>query len=179
MPKTILLLSGPIASGKSTLCRGLEERLDAATLSSRQLLAAAVGRSSRGELQAAGERIENETGGAWLADALTEAILDLGADVIIVDAVRTSASIGHIRRAHRSMVTHIHLTAPTPVLIRRYFERGHAQGREMPSYTMAREHPIESETDNLSHIADFTVDTGALDAAAVVARVMRYLGNVA
>src|SRR5688572_25206871 len=101
MEGTIIALSGAVSSGKSTLARRLAERYEGDRFSTRHLLTRATGSDvERAALQAAGDALDRETGGAWVADALSREVAELPEDaVVIVDAVRIAGQVDALREA--------------------------------------------------------------------------------
>lgn len=75
MLNRIILLSGPISSGKSTLAKGLTERYDMSILKTNEILKKQVRsdlRQDRKVLQAHGERLDRKTHGRWVLEELGE-----------------------------------------------------------------------------------------------------------
>ena len=71
MAFSIVVLSGAVATGKTTLADELEQRFGAQRIGSHELLLARLGqgeRRDRSALQTLGERLDRESGGRWLAD---------------------------------------------------------------------------------------------------------------
>ena len=120
----IIFLSGPVASGKSTLCRALERRFGMTLLQTRELITRNLdlnGAVDRKDLQWEGERLDRETGGAWIRDELTQVLNECVAEgALVIDAVRTREQVRIIRDTYDSAVSHIHLTAPERMLSVRY-----------------------------------------------------------
>lgn len=72
----IVLLSGPICSGKSVLVQLLKEKHEAKIIKTRELILkkAPNTKPERKALQLAGQRLDSKDGGAWVAEALQRAI---------------------------------------------------------------------------------------------------------
>ena len=72
----IVLLSGPICSGKSALVNLLKGRHGARVIKTRELILkkSLKTKSERKALQIAGQKLDNRDGGAWVGDALQRAI---------------------------------------------------------------------------------------------------------
>jgi adenylosuccinate synthase len=69
----IVILSGPICSGKSALSQRLEERFGAQIIKTRDLIKQQLPRvkEERESLQRAGEKLDRNDGGAWVQNALS------------------------------------------------------------------------------------------------------------
>jgi adenylosuccinate synthase len=136
----IVILSGPIGSGKSSLCENLTGRHGARIVKTRDLIKQQLPRvkDERGALQRAGERLDAADGGAWVKNALSRFIesqqsSSLASGLYIVDSVRIPGQVNAIREAFGSAVHHIHLTAGDEELERRYLARG-SKTQEFSSY---------------------------------------------
>src|SRR4030043_297678 len=129
----IILLSGPISSGKSTLAKGLAERYGMSIFKTSEILKRR-GRRDLGQdrkiLQAEGERLDRKTRGRWVLEEIREWSNQLspGSDIII-DSIRINEQIQAIREAYGPIVIHVHLTAPSDELEQRFNQR-RKQGRE-------------------------------------------------
>src|SRR5262245_45799344 len=112
MRRLIVVLTGPVASGKSSLAQKLVERFDFHRVKTWQLIR---DRSpnvelSRERLQARGEELDRETSGEWVSHDLDKLARegDWSPNAqIVLDAVRIKEQIKPLRRwAH---VLHVHL----------------------------------------------------------------------
>lgn len=177
MSRRIIVLSGPIASGKTTLSETLVERYRFHPVKTRELVRTLLQTElERGALQGGGDELDRKTGGRWVADALGREVLKLPSDAtVVVDSVRIEAQVKAIRQAFGSAVAHVHLTAPLPELGKRYRKR-RRRLREMASYEQVRVNPTEHAVDELKEIADIVVDTHRSTADQVVVRVAARLG---
>lgn len=73
--RTIILLSGPIGSGKTTLAEYMERRYGVCQISTSGVLSTLTGHlPNRGELQRVGLE-ERFQGGEWIADAVMRSVL--------------------------------------------------------------------------------------------------------
>ncbi len=177
MAKRIIVLSGPVASGKTTLGDALVERYGFTLQKTHDLIRAAQQTElDRGALQLGGDVLDRKTQGRWVADALVRTLLDLPTDVtILVDSVRIEAQVKAVRQAFGPRVTHVHLTASLPELTRRYRRRP-KRLKELSSYEKVRANETERNVDDLKHIADVVVDTHRSTPDDVVVRVAARLG---
>ena len=143
--RLLIILSGPIGVGKSSVGKQLEELSRAHRVSTRSWLIQHAGADNeRGSLQAAGERMDEETRGAWVVNAAEEAERDLPADaILLVDSARTTAQVEKLRERFGERVFHVHLHAADEMLERRYRDR-HPELREFGTYSEARRNGTEA-----------------------------------
>jgi adenylosuccinate synthase len=173
-----LLLSGPLSVGKTTLAEALQATGGYRLVSMRAALRAAADRplSSRRALQQFGAEIEANTGGMWLADVLTRETATSD-DSVVVDSLRTRRQFNAARVALGADAMHVHLTAKMEALARRFGERDENDIDEVGELSSALSHAIESGTDELALLADYVLDTTALDASSVVTAVLGEIGR--
>ena len=188
MPKLIVLISGSVSAGKTTLSDGLRRRYNATTVKTKEVLKDwAVKKlkqelpSERRALQKFGEQLDSETSGEWVLSAVNKHVADVrvGHDnVVVVDAVRILPQIKAIRRAYQFAVKHVHLQAPPKELAKRYKSRGNVGVKELSSYSDVEQNPTESRVSSLRQSADFVVDTERCTRDDILVRVATYLGLV-
>src|SRR5690349_11574574 len=95
--KLIVLLSGEISSGKSSLSRSLEKRFGFKILKSKEALKAIIEEKNkrimpgRQPLMKIGEQLDRHTDGSWLRDYYQKQIIEN--DRVLIDAVRISGQI--------------------------------------------------------------------------------------
>jgi len=130
--------------------------------------------NDRAAMQAAGEALDRESGGKWVASALSELADGSGQANVAIDAVRIEAQIDALRDVFGTIVTHIHLTAADAELERRYMARP-AEMREFASYSEARESPTEAGVGALAAIADVVVQTDRCEQDDVFVRAVAQL----
>ena len=172
----IVLISGPICSGKSALVRLLKERHGAKTIETRELILKKAPRTKRERkaLQLAGQRLDNADGGAWVGEALRRAIDAYATSqtpkgLYVVDSVRILGQINAIRRAYGAEVHHIHLTATDEELRKRYEARSR-EDDEAVSYDKLKRNRTERDIGKLAEVADIVVSTDRCSAEAVLVR---------
>src|SRR5258708_7862763 len=136
MAKIIVLLSGSVASGKSTLASLLENRFGFQIVKTWQLLKTVRPElpQDRESLQAFGEELDKKTGGQWVVEQLDKVVRTRPDALIVVDAVRIQGQIDFVRRGFGQMVKHIHLEAPLETLAKRYRSRSDKPVKELASY---------------------------------------------
>lgn len=157
----IVALSGPVCAGKTTLAKGLAERLDAKVLTTRTLIVQHLRRQAedleRRELQKAGDELDRERGGAWVGDALGE-LLSEETGLVVVDAVRNKSQLTTVRALASTF--HVHLSANDARLNTRYAERRRSNPElEFPSFEALRANATEASVERLGKCADLLMDT--------------------
>lgn len=179
MALSIVVLSGAVATGKTTLGEELEGRFDARRIGSHELLLAHLAEGDprdRAALQALGERLDRDTEGRWLADDVAVAASRLPEDaIVVVDSARILGQVEAMRHAFGRRVTHVHLHAPVDELRRRYRNR---RGRDLPSYDEVRRNPTEAAIDSLIDEADVVIDTSRSTPTDVAVRAASHLGLI-
>jgi len=175
----IILLSGPISSGKSTLAKGLVERYGISIVKTSEVLKKQVRsdlRQDRKVLQLQGERLDRKTRGRWVLEELREWSNQVkSGPEVIVDSVRIAEQIQAIREAYGPIVIHVHLTAPVDDLERRFNKR-RKQGREKDfKYSEVRENPTEKQIEDLVRIADIVINTKRCTEQDVLTRTVSHL----
>jgi adenylosuccinate synthase len=176
----IVLLSGNVSAGKTTLSEKLHSQFGFEVLKTKKLieeLAQKKGEVStdRETMQLFGERLDRESGGRWVLDALTKLARTPGQRVI-VDSVRILEQIRVIRQAYGFPVVHIHLTAPLDVLRKRYLSRKGTRTGELRSYAAVQRNITEARVDELKDSADAVIDTAKCTPNDVLVRAATNLG---
>lgn len=186
MPKQIVLISGSISSGKTTLCTLLKEQFGFHVLKTKEVIQSLARQKSgkevaeRRALQTFGENLDTETHGRWVLDALSRFLRDLGPAQptarILVDAVRILDQIRAIRQAHSFTVVHVHLKAPQEQLAQRYKQRKGSGIREVSQYSDLEQSKTEARVNELEEAADFVIDTSLCTEQGVLTRAATHLG---
>ena len=183
MRPIVLVLSGAIAVGKSTLAAGLAE-LGFYSVKSTALMRRALDTKSspptpafvhRETLQAVGDELDAATNGAWLAQHLHLYLTGNPQRLLLVDAARTANQIAHIRKLYGACVVHAHLAAPVEKLAQRYFSRA-GQAADGTYGAFSTHNATEANVGKLAHIADVVIDTTNCTADDVLVRVAGHLG---
>lgn len=168
----IVVLSGHIASGKTTLASALVERHQFLLVKTRELLHDTLDASGRFDLQAAGERLDRKTRGAWLADAVIRRLSsDETWSKVVIDSVRIGPQVDALRRAFGSRVVHVHMLAPEKLRRSRYRQRA-----DVEPFERVMSNRTEQRVDALSATADIVVDTERNLPEDVLTRVASRLG---
>lgn len=183
-PVQIIVLSGPVASGKSTLTQHLVDKIDAVVIKTRDLILERLPgtKEERRALQAAGEGLDRADGGAWVQEALARLVErhsdggSQGGKVFVVDSVRIPGQVEGIRKAFPSYVHHIHLTANLDELSTRYLGRS-AKTKELGDYKKVRRNKTEKAVEELASLADIVVNTDRCTEEEVAIRATALLGT--
>ncbi len=183
MPLTLVALSGPVSSGKTTLARWLADRYGVLHLRTRQLMVAYAQASGlrlpmeRAALQRYGHQLDEQTTGRWVVDGLSRTIADLDADIVIVDSIRTTAQLDALRDVFGRRLIHVHLLAPQDVLEARYqARRATSAVIELASYAKVAEDATEANIGALAEEADAIIDTNRTRPEDVAVRCAAKLG---
>jgi|SRR5581483_6492489 len=178
----IVLLSGNVSSGKTTLSEKLRSQFEFDVLKTKSVIQQLARKrlrreleSDRRALQLFGERLDKETGGKWVLEALTKLVRG-PRQRVIVDSVRILDQIRAIRQAYGFAVIHIHLTAPESVLRARYGKRKGTGLRELKSYSEVERNRTEARVSQLKDAADVVIDTARCIPADVLVRAATHLG---
>jgi len=170
----IVLLSGTVASGKTTLWQQLKASFPNEhihVLKTKELIRElALGKmdrklpAERRALQNFGDLLDKETAGRWVQDALVslvnQHINTEPSPIFIVDAVRILAQIKAIREAYGFSVKHIHLKAPERELEERY-KRRMSDMEELKTFKEVSKNPTEAAVHELEKSADIVVGLDA------------------
>ena len=181
MDRRIILLSGPVASGKTTLARNLADRFGMKVLRTREWLMSELenrGRGGRADLQREGEWLDQATDGTWVLKGLDRDLRSRGSsESVVVDSVRIKNQVDAIRYAYGEAVTHIHMTAPMLVLAQRYDKRQQESADSDPmTYEDVRRNNTESLVGELQGVADVVVNSDRCTREDVLVRVASRLG---
>jgi adenylosuccinate synthase len=178
--RQIVLLSGRVSAGKSTLSKGLVDRFGAHVLKTKELIAVAAGTkiaAERGAHQSYGALLDRRTNGEWVSRSLTRIVEGLNNNaIVVVDAVRTIQQVRAIRRAYGPIVFHVHLEAELDALRERYKRKQRLTGfREFKSYAEVSSDRTESRVRLLAEAADAVIKTDRCVAQDVVIRAAAHL----
>jgi len=182
LTRRIVVLSGRVASGKSSLAEGLVGDYNALRVSTRELLleyARAQGLvvpSDRAGLQAFGTKLDNSTSGQWIVDALLPVLSRLPENqVVVVDSVRLAAQLDALRHAFGRTVLHVHLTASAEDLELRFVGRGDGIDKDT-TYAEVSADPTENQVESLAELADLHANTSITDVQDVLVRCAAKIG---
>ncbi len=179
MARLIVLLSGSVAAGKSTLSKLLEEEFGFVIVKTWQLLLSRFPEADqdRNTLQELGEKLDAQTSGGWVLEELARVVRKASPDArFVVDAVRMQGQIDEIRRGFGNRVKHIHLQAPREELVSRYKLRRGGPISELASYDDVLKNATERDVFHLADAADIVVDTKQNTTNDVLVRAACHLG---
>jgi len=177
-PKLIVLLSGAVSSGKTTLGTMLVQRFQFDLLKTKAILQGYFPDSAdeRKALQDHGAYLDQKTQGTWVRDEVLARINKTNPKYLLVDAVRIEKQVDAIRKAYGPRVFHIHLDAPTNVLADRYKKRKTAGFKELSGYKDVERNRIEKRISRLAEIADVVIKTDRSTKEDVLVRAASHLG---
>jgi adenylosuccinate synthase len=168
--KLIFVISGPVGVGKSAFCREFEARFGAVRLSTREILTGRGVSDDREKLQTAGEKLDKETDGKWVADSAAEFVKRIGENgILLVDSARIKKQIEHLRHIFSQNIVHVHLTASMETLRERYQNRDRKL-REFDTYDELRRNSTEANIEQLGSIADVMVVTDHCEPKSILAQ---------
>jgi adenylosuccinate synthase len=185
----LVVLSGPVGAGKSTLAVRLADTYGAVHIRTQQLLRDTAQHrgdelgADRRSMQDYGDSLDEETSGRWVADGVARWVADQETlpELVVVDGVRRLEQLDALRRVLPARLTHIHVFADEQALERRYAERGAASGlQELATYAAVAENETERQVRALEADADVAMDTGrstADDVEIRAAAALRLLGS--
>ncbi len=169
--KIILLISGEIASGKTTLAHKLEENFDFTILKTRSEIKELAKKKLKGEspdrsfLQKFGRQLDKSDDGKWVLNAFQNkfgSALDTQ-HLFVIDAIRIKEQLKTFRDAYHMIVYHIHLTASPKCLQERFLKREEvnflSKEEAIEKYYEAKADPTEKNVYKLAEEADLTIDT--------------------
>jgi len=183
LPKLIVILSGRVCTGKTTLATNLGTTFannfrvkHVKTLDFLKQLGKEIA-LERGALQAFGERLDRRTKGAWVCKELLKKEQEFDASaIIILDSVRMLGQVEAIREAYGKRVIHIHLEAKLDVLEKRYSQRNNREIRELASYAEVQKNKTEHNVFRLATVADVVIQTDRCTEQDVLIRVASHIG---
>lgn len=172
----IVLVSGQICSGKSALVEQLKDKHDARIVKTKELILKKLPKTKneRRALQLAGQRLDREDGGLWVAESLQRVVDDTSRSetprgLFVVDSVRILGQVDAVRKAYGADVHHVHLTATDLELRTRFDERSRTVDQQI-SYDKLKANKTEKGVEKLADVADVVVSTDKCSKEAVLVR---------
>ena len=176
MAKRLLLISGPLCSGKTTLADALELADGMCVLRLAELVRSHGQNhpTTRRALQRRTAQLDRSTEGEWVAQALMPVHMGLDPESwIVVDSIQSREEISAIREAWPREIVHVHLTAPELVLHERF---EHEAREEDQTFEEIRRSAAERRIDALAASADVVLNTNRCEPNDVVVRTLAHLG---
>jgi len=172
----VFVISGPVGVGKSSFCDQFAQRFGAVRLSTRTILIDNGIPNERRALQDAGDALDQETDGKWVADGAAQHAQEVAVDgILLIDSARIEKQIEHLRRAYGQRLVHVHLTASINILRVRYLGRTR-QMREFDRYDELKQNTTEANIEQLGRIADVQILTDRCEPKSLLARAVAGLG---
>lgn len=188
MVRSVVVLSGEVAAGKSTLAAGLHDMYRAYVVSSRRIIQERFKRANspgeidaRRALQEFGERLDAQDGGAWLAADVATALDGVDAALVVIDAVRVLGQIEALRQTFGRRVWHVHLTSSDVAELAARYDERRRRGtlKELDSYAEVQANQTEAQVATLAQYADVVLDTHRNSEADVLIRCAARIGLLA
>ena len=174
MRPKVIIVSGPIACGKSDLSWSLSEGFGFPVIRTSDLIKERLGKPKldvKG-LQNAGNRLDRKTGSAWVAEMVALRLRRDGTEgTVIVEGVRKRAQIEQLQESfgHRH-TRHVHLHASADIRRERFNGRTKDADKGV-RFDDVRNDRSEQEVLELGDIADIVVDTDRYTQAGVFSQV--------
>lgn len=166
----LIILSGSICTGKSTLSNNLAERNGFIVFKSKDVLKklAPAEYVSKHETVREGLinyalELDKQTNGSWIADGLTFEIVETGK--VIVDCIRLISQLEALKKKFNSIanIYHIHLKCSDNILSERFSARNENKRKNTinseTDFSKAKEHIIEQQSVKFELCADYLILT--------------------
>ncbi len=171
----LLVISGGLASGKSTLSQSLAEQLDCEVIRTSDLILKLEPNTpkTREGMQKAGNKLDRKTDHSWVADEIASIIFDTDnvSNLFVLDGVRKPKQMEVLQGAigHR-YVRHIHLDVSTQEQAKR-FEVANRDKDKSISFQKAIADASEKQLKELAQLSDVLINTDRYTADGVFAHV--------
>lgn len=167
----IIVLSGRMASGKTTLMLQLAAQAAFASFSTSSYLKSRFPGVSREDAFRAGVKLDESTQGKWLAEWARLIVAQNYHGRFAIDSARRVDQIDEMRRVFGEAILHIHLTAPDDVLKERFDARAESSSSG-PILAWADAQQFEYDDRPLAKIADVVIDTSQQSVEETAIRVL-------
>ena len=173
----ILLVSGPIAVGKSSVMQVLIQNYFFQKISSGSFLIKMLEKNnkpiSRLQLIELGDQLDNETDYLWVVTEVAMPAIKYSPDQNrwLFDSVRKRKQVCHFRSNFPNKIYHVHLTADDQVLSDRYALRK-GESDEIICYNDAINTENEKEARSLGEVSDLIIDNSEVTPERVAAEIM-------
>jgi adenylosuccinate synthase len=176
--RLLIVLSGLIGVGKSSFAKEMNTLFGVHRVSTRSWLIEKGGADNeRRSLQSTGDRLDVETGGEWVSDAVAARSTDFPEDaILLVDSARIAPQVEKLRGRYSGRVFHVHLHAADGTLERRYLARP-PELKEFATYAEVRLSGTEAAVGGLAATADVVLDTDHADPHTLAVTAMAFRGH--
>lgn len=184
--KIIVVLTGEICTGKSTLADKLESEFGFKYCKTKEGLSHFAKKKLKGKipdrhfLQKYGEQLDTAEDGKWVLEYfqhLYQKEFDKN-NFYVIDSARIIKQIQHLRDAYSYFVFHIHLEASKESLENRFYERGEVKGltkkEQKSNYQKYKSDPTEQQVNKLRDEADLVINTDRCNVKDVFIRVASF-----
>ncbi|MGJ1312238.1 adenylosuccinate synthetase [Sphingobacterium lactis] len=184
--KVILVLTGEIGTGKSTLTEKLESRFGFKSCKTREGLNYFAQKKLKGKqpdrdfFQKFGTALDVQGDGKWVLEYFQHLYgSEFGNhNLYVIDSARIINQIKHVREAYSYFVFHIHLEAASRTLEQRFFERGEiremSQSNQIEKYKGYKADETEKQVPKLREEADLVINTDRCNEEDVFVRVASF-----
>lgn len=184
--KVIVVLSGEICTGKSTLASKLAKAFDFKHCKTSVRLKELAESKLKGKLperdfwQKFGEQLDVAGEGKWVLEYFQHLFQKEFSQhkYYVVDSARILKQIQHIRDAYSYFVYHIHLEASPATLEKRFYERGEIkdlpESEQRAKYEKYKADATEQQVNSLRSDADLIIDTDRCNDEDVFIRVASF-----
>jgi adenylosuccinate synthase len=185
--KIILVLSGEICTGKSTLSHKLEKDFNFRVCKTKEGLSKFAQRKLKGKipdrlyLQNFGDELDKKYKGKWVLEYFQDLFSSTFSNekFYVIDSIRIIDQIKHIRDAYSFIVYHIHLEAAPNSLEERFYRRDELQSLDKKiqreKYVEFKSNNTEKHVQTLKDEADLVINTDRCNEQDVFIRVASFL----
>lgn len=185
--KIILVLSGEICTGKSTLSDKLAKDFNFRICKTKEGLKKFAQTKLKGKipdriyLQQFGEELDKRFKGKWVLEYFQDLFSSTfsNENFYVIDSSRIIDQIKHIRDAYSFIVYHIHLEAASKSLEERFYQRDELQGLDKKTqrekYVEFKSNNTEKQVQSLRDEADLVINTDTCNEQDVFIRVASFL----
>jgi adenylosuccinate synthase len=185
--KIILVLSGEICTGKTTISNKLTKEFDFKQCKTKEGLLFLAEKKLKGKpierdfLQKFGEELDTKYKGKWVLEYFQEVFAKEFSQhkFYVIDSVRILDQIKHLRAAFSYFVFHVHLRASAGSLEERFYRRNELAGlskqKTKEKYKQYKQNSTEAQVNSLEAEADLVIDTDKCNDEDVFIRVASFL----
>lgn len=189
--KKILLISGGLCSGKSSLANSLRSKSNFHLIATSKALIEKIKEQKKelsfDNLISTGKQQDKKTGSKWILDLIQEMMKELSRSYenvmrrtvdtndlyIVVDSVYSLEQVNKVRERYGLRVVHVHLDVPRDVLKNRIlnrFKKGSSVKYKFPLSDI-ESFTVSSDNENLKKDADLVINTNNSDRSDTYVRV--------